>query len=95
MQRPDARDHNAAELTDQQVADLLHASMTEIAIRAGAETLEQVVEHVRQVLGEDSIDRLRKERDMMVFAAAVMADIAALPTTDAETASAHGWGTYL
>lgn len=81
MQHPNPLDHTAAHLTNEQVAQMLRTAMAEVAIRAGIDTLGEVVEGVQYDLDDDSVDRLRYERDQMMMATEVLADIASLPTT--------------
>ena len=95
MRPHDANDHTAAELTNEQVAQLLRSSMTEIAVRAGLNTLEGILDQIRESLDEDTLGRLRDERDRMLFTAAVMADIASLPSTEPPSDSDDPHGMYL
>ncbi len=81
MQYSNPLDHTAAELSSEQLAQMLRTAMAEIAIRAGNDTLGEVVDGVRYELDDESVDRLRHERDLMLMATEVLADIAALPST--------------
>lgn len=94
MRPHDANDHTAAELSNEQVAQL-RSSMTEIAIRAGLTTLEGILDQIRDALDEDTVNRLRDERDRMLFTAAVMADIASLPSADPRSERDDPHGMYL
>jgi len=95
MQHPTANKHHPAHMSNEQVVQMLRAAIVEVSIRAGDEALERIVREVREALDEDTVGRMRDERDQMLFVTAVLADIAALPGTEELETGNHGWGTYL
>lgn len=73
--------HGAAELSDGVLHFLLNLVLSELAIRSSAEDVEQsVAELFAKLFAKPAfVDELRTERDLMNFAAEVMADIRSLP----------------
>ncbi len=73
--------HGAAELSDGVLYYLLNLVLSELAIRSDVQHLEQSVAGLFAVrfANPDFVEELRTERDMLNFAAEVMADIRSLP----------------
>ena len=94
---PDA----AADMTDEELNYLCKIALWELAVRTDQEQfdscLEEAMANRRQ--SSDEVAQVRKQRDMMQFAAQVMMDIQQLPEVgepqDATTEDALHTGFYL
>ena len=88
--------HAAANLSDADVQYLAGVVLWELALRSHRDDfvayLQQLIE--QRETGEDQLESVRHQRDLMQFAAEVMFDIQRLPETEGESHE-HGTGLYL
>lgn len=88
--------HAAANLSDADVRYLAGVVLWELAVRSHREDfvayLHQLIE--QRDAGENQLESIRHQRDLMCFAAEVMFDIQQLPETEDETHD-QGTGLYL
>lgn len=90
---PENGPHAAANLTDEELDYLVRITSLELAIRTEAENFQDRYHHVAEARAENDqmIQRLRVERELMLFAAEVSADLEKLPlTTDKPKDNSHG-----
>lgn len=73
--------HSAAGMSDATVRLMLNLAIAELAIRCDIEEFEESIVKAFEdrFANKEFLSRLRKERDLMDFAAEVMADIQSLP----------------
>lgn len=72
--------HGAAGISDETLRFLLNLALSEMAIRSDDGEFEQsVAESSERFQSSKFVERLRKERDLMLFAAEVLRDIRNLP----------------
>lgn len=88
--------HAAADLSDAEVQYLAGVVLWELALRSDRDGfvvyLQQLIE--QRDAGEDQIERVRYQRDLMQFSAQVMFDIQRLPATEDQGVE-RGTGLYL
>ena len=86
----------AAELADAELQYLCGLSLWELAIRTGEAEFAAYLQNVLEMrrTREGDLEQVRTQRDLMHFAAQVMADIQQLPGT-ADRSSDPGTGLYL
>ena len=88
--------HAAANLSDAEVQYLAGVVLWELAVRSHREDfvayLQQLIE--QRDAGDEQLEGVRHQRDLMHFAAEVMFEIQQLPETGDESAD-HGTGLYL
>ncbi len=93
---PSRGPHAAAGLSDEALEYLYKILTWELAIRTSRETfvsrLLELLEAREDI--DETIDELRRERELMRFASDVLADIARLPLTASEP-TAETYGMYL
>ncbi len=85
--------HAAAELTDEELTYLAKIVAWEVAIRTSSEYFTRRLTELADSRAhmQSAIESLRRERDLMRFAAEVTADIEQLPVVEEETS----YGLYL
>ncbi len=88
--------HAAADLSDEALEYLYKILTWELAIRTSRDTfVARLVELLEAREGiDETIDELRRERELMRFASEVLADIERLPVTTPEP-TAETYGLYL
>ncbi len=93
---PGGGPHSAAELSNEVLEYLFELVLWELAIRTSREQFEQCLANAtaQRARSEEVIQELRRQRDLMCFAAEVMRDIQLLPGTD-ESAAPPSTGMYL
>ena len=90
---PENGPHAAADLTDEELDYLVRITSLEMAIRIEADSFSERYRMVAEARAEldEMIERLRRERDLLCFAAEVSADLEQLPlTTDRADDETHG-----